>query len=118
MPTCGKAAAITALPQPPNTSQKVPSSSAASFFARGIGRSFRTFRGRYPLAGAGAVSGKVPRAGAWAPSGGGAEPRLARAGAGRDVPGAADAVQLAAGDGLVGGRRVAQREFEPVDGEG
>src|SRR5215472_544029 len=29
MPTCGKAAAKTALPQPPNTSQKVPRNSAA-----------------------------------------------------------------------------------------
>src|SRR5271169_4401075 len=31
MPSCGKAAASTALPQPPNTSQKVPKNSAASF---------------------------------------------------------------------------------------
>src|SRR3954465_2254868 len=31
MPTCGKPAAITALPQPPNVSQKVPIASAAYF---------------------------------------------------------------------------------------
>src|ERR1700730_18091892 len=31
MPSCGKAAASTALPQPPNTSQKVPKNSATSF---------------------------------------------------------------------------------------
>src|SRR5688572_12677530 len=31
MPTCGKAEASTALPQPPNVSQKVPIASAASF---------------------------------------------------------------------------------------
>src|SRR3954467_229685 len=32
MPTCGKPAAITALPQPANVSQKVPIASAAYFF--------------------------------------------------------------------------------------
>src|SRR5690606_19639610 len=32
MPTSGKAAASTALPQPPSTSQKVPKNSAAYFF--------------------------------------------------------------------------------------
>src|SRR5258708_37954164 len=32
MPTFGKAAASTALPQPPRTSQNVPTNSAASFF--------------------------------------------------------------------------------------
>src|ERR1700731_4321311 len=31
MPSCGKAAASTALPQPPNTSKKVPKNSATSF---------------------------------------------------------------------------------------
>src|SRR5258708_14375502 len=38
MPSCGKAAASTALPQPPKTSQKVPKNSAASF--RDINPSF------------------------------------------------------------------------------
>src|SRR5260370_19022967 len=32
IPTCGKPAAITALPHPPNVSQNVPMASAASFF--------------------------------------------------------------------------------------
>src|SRR6188474_544922 len=32
IPSCGKAAASTALPQPPNTSQAVPRNSALSFF--------------------------------------------------------------------------------------
>src|SRR5690348_393248 len=32
MPTCGKPAAITALPHPPKVSQNVPMASAASFF--------------------------------------------------------------------------------------
>src|SRR5271155_1936333 len=36
MPTCGKAAASTALPQPPRTSQKVPMNSAASFLVNGM----------------------------------------------------------------------------------
>src|SRR5688500_14381896 len=36
MPTSGNAAARTALPQPPNTSQKVPNSSATARFARGM----------------------------------------------------------------------------------
>jgi hypothetical protein len=31
MPTCGKAAAMTAAPQPPNVSQKVPIASATHF---------------------------------------------------------------------------------------
>ena len=31
MPTCGKPAAITALPQPPKVNQNVPIASAASF---------------------------------------------------------------------------------------
>src|ERR1700730_3355903 len=38
MPSCGKAAASTALPQPPNTSQKVPKNSAVSL--RDINLSF------------------------------------------------------------------------------
>jgi hypothetical protein len=36
MPTSGNAAASTALPQPPNTSQNVPRSSAAALFVRVI----------------------------------------------------------------------------------
>ena len=36
MPTFGKAAASTALPQPPSTSQNVPMNSAASRFVRGM----------------------------------------------------------------------------------
>jgi hypothetical protein len=36
MPTPGKAAVITALPQPPSTSQKVPKNSAASRLDKGI----------------------------------------------------------------------------------
>src|SRR6185295_6380952 len=36
MPTSGKAAARTALPQPPSTNQNVPMNSAASFFDIGI----------------------------------------------------------------------------------
>src|ERR1700691_5759969 len=36
IPTCGNAAARTALPQPPRTSQKVPMNSAASFRVMGI----------------------------------------------------------------------------------
>src|SRR5512140_1103818 len=36
MPTCGKAAASTALPHPPSTSQNVPTNSAATRFERGM----------------------------------------------------------------------------------
>src|SRR6185437_11272557 len=36
IPTCGNAAASTALPQPPKTSQKVPMNSAASFLVNGM----------------------------------------------------------------------------------
>jgi hypothetical protein len=36
MPKRGNAAASTALPQPPSTSQKVPMNSAASFLVKGI----------------------------------------------------------------------------------
>src|SRR5579863_10310331 len=36
IPTWGKAAASTALPQPPSTSQKVPMNSAASFLVKGM----------------------------------------------------------------------------------
>src|SRR4051794_4385118 len=41
MPTCGKAAASTAAPQPPSTSQAVPRNSAVSLFARSIASSRR-----------------------------------------------------------------------------
>jgi hypothetical protein len=36
MPTWGNAAASTALPQPPKTSQNVPMNSAASFLTKGM----------------------------------------------------------------------------------
>ena len=36
MPTCGNAAASTALPQPPSTSQNVPINSAANFLESGM----------------------------------------------------------------------------------
>src|SRR5580693_4602299 len=36
IPTCGKAAARTALPHPPSTSQNVPINSAASFLVSGM----------------------------------------------------------------------------------
>src|SRR5262245_6694672 len=39
MPSCGKAAASTALPQPPKTNQNVPMNSATERLARDMGRS-------------------------------------------------------------------------------